>query len=605
MSLPPHFLEELKQRVAVSDIVQRRVKLIKRGREFVGLSPFNAEKSPSFTVNDEKGFYHCFSSGEHGDILSFLMNVEGMAFMEAVETCASLAGMDVPQETPEEHARAEQAKGMREANTAAAHFFEQQLRMPHGAEALTYLERRGLAEPTMRRFQLGYAPADRMAVIAYLRREGYEDDVLVEAGLARYSDDGRVYGYFKDRVIFPIMDARGRCIAFGARALGDAQPKYLNSPDSPLFQKGDTLYGLDLAREPGHKAGEIVVVEGYMDVIALSEAGIPNVVAPLGTAITENQIKRLWKIAARPTLCMDGDKAGRRAAGRAALRCLPILVPGRSLKFTLLTGGLDPDEMVRENGAEALNEAFANAESLADIIWADALSEIDATQPEQRAAFDKRLHDLARGIQDETVRRYFTDEVRNRLRQAFGQESQQQRAYNRYNGRGDNWKKRDKGHPVRHLLRPSAGARVAARSIGEGRLVYVLLQRPDLAEPLAERMALVRFADPALDSLRAALVENIVHVPGVDAGALRHHLMNAGLARTLALLDGDIRRRRPPGVLQENEADIAIWLDQAISAMERDEVNQQIQRRARSLNMQDDRALQALDSEMQAVFRGR
>jgi DNA primase len=601
LSLPPHFLEELKQRVSVSDIVQRRVKLIKRGREFVGLSPFNAEKSPSFTVNDEKGFYHCFSSGEHGDILSFLMNVEGMAFMEAVETCAGIAGMDVPQATPEEHARAEQAKGMREANTAAAHFFEQQLRMPEGAEAMAYLQRRGLAEPTMRRFQLGYAPQDRMALMAYLRREGFEDDVLVDAGLARRADDGRVYGYFKDRVIFPIMDARGRCIAFGARALGDAQPKYLNSPDSPLFQKGDTLYGLDLAREPGHKAGEIVVVEGYMDVIALSEAGIPNAVAPLGTAITENQIKRLWKIAARPTLCMDGDAAGRRAAGRAALRCLPILIPGRSLKFALLTGGQDPDEMVREQGAEALNEAFRNAESLADVVWADALAEIDATQPEQRAEFDKRLHDLARGIQDETVRRYFTDEVRTRLRKAFGEEAPPKRTFER----GGDWRKRDQGPPARRLPRPAVGARVAARSIGEGRLTYVLLRRPDLAEPLAERLALIRFADPALDSLRAALVQNIVRDPGIDAQALRNHLTHAGLAQTLSLLEADIKRRRPPAILQEGSEDIAIWLNQAISAMERDEVNQEIQRRARSLNMQDDRALQALDSEMQAVFRER
>lgn len=604
MSLPPHFLEELKQRVAVSDIVQRRVKLIKRGREFVGLSPFNAEKSPSFTVNDEKGFYHCFSSGEHGDILSFLMNVEGMTFMEAIETCAGLAGMDVPQSTPEEHARAEQAKGMREANTAAAHFFAQQLRLPHGVEALSYLERRGLAEPTMRRFQLGYAPVDRMAVVAYLRREGFEDDVLVDAGLARRSDDGRVYGYFKDRVIFPIMDARGRCIAFGARALGDAQPKYLNSPDSPLFQKGDTLYGLDLAREPGHKAGEIVVVEGYMDVIALSEAGIPNAVAPLGTAVTENQIKRLWKIAARPTLCMDGDAAGRRAAGRAALRCLPILVPGRSLKFALLTGGKDPDEMVREHGAEALNEIFAGAESLADVIWADALSEIDATQPEQRAAFDKRLHDLTRGIQDETVRRYFTDEMRGRLRKAFAHEAPPERSFSG-NGGGKGWRKRDDRPPALRLPRPAAGARVAARSIGEGRLLFVLIERPDLAESLAERLAEARFADKALDNLRAALVQNLMRSPGIDAPELRAQLQSMGLGQSLAKLDADTRRRRPPAILQESGADVAIWLEQAISAMERDEVYQDIQRRARTLNMQDDRALQALDTEMRAVFRER
>lgn len=614
MSLPPQFLEELKMRVSVSDIVSRRVKLTRRGREFVGLSPFNAEKSPSFTVNDEKGFYHCFSSGEHGDIISFLMNVEGMAFMEAVETCAGLAGMETPQATPEDHVRAEQAKGMREANMAAAHFFEQQLHMPHGAEALGYLTRRGLADVTMKRFHLGYAPGDRNAVIANLRREGFEDDTLVEAGLARRSDDGRTYGTFKDRVIFPIMDPRGRCIAFGARALGDAQPKYLNSPDSPLFRKGDTLYGLDLAREPAHKAGQIIVVEGYMDVIALSEAGIPNTVAPLGTAVTEQQIQRLWKIAAQPTLCMDGDAAGRRAAGRAALRALPILEPGRSLKFALLQGGQDPDDMVREHGAEAMTEAFAAAASLVDIIWADALANIDAAQPEQRADMDKRLHDLARGIHDETVRKYVLEEFRSRLRKAFQYEPEGGSRFDSRFEQGRNWQKRGNGRgknkwndepKALRLPRPAVGARIATRSISDARLAYVLLRRPDLAEPMMERLALIRFADEALDSLRGALVQNLTRSPGIDAEGLRANLRAVGLSAPLDRLEAETKRRRPPAILQEGDAETAEWLEQLVAAMERDEVNQEIVRRARTLNMQDDRALNALDAEMQAVFRER
>ena len=350
VSYPPGFLEDLKSRISVSDVVSRKVKLTRRGREYVGLSPFNSEKTPSFTVNDVKGFFHCFSSGEHGDIFSFLIKTEGLSFPEAVETVAEIAGVDVPKASPEQVKQAKHSKSLLEAVALAAHFFENQLSMPAGKKALDYLLDRGLKHETIKRFRLGYAPADRMSVLAFLRREGISDELAVEAGLARRGDDGSIYGYFKDRVIFTIADVQGRAIGFGARALGEEQPKYLNSPDNPLFHKGETLYGLDLAREHAHKSGEMIVVEGYMDVIALSEAGFANVVAPLGTAVTEGQIKRLWRIVAAPTLCLDGDVAGQKAARRAALRAVPILEPGRTLKFVLLDRGRDPDDLVRQEG---------------------------------------------------------------------------------------------------------------------------------------------------------------------------------------------------------------------------------------------------------------
>jgi len=597
-TFPPGFLEELKARAPVSEIVGRRVKLIRRGREFVGLSPFNAEKTPSFTVNDAKGFYHCFSSGEHGDVFSFLMKTEGLSFPEAVERVAEFAGMEPPKATPEDRRRAEQAKGLRDAVEIAAQFFETQLRMPAGRAAMDYLTGRGLGDAAMRRFRLGYAPADRMAVLAALRREGVSDDLAIEAGLARRGEDGSVYGYFRDRAIFTISDAQGRAIGFGARALGDVQPKYLNSPDGPLFHKGETLYGLDLAREPAHKAGEIIVVEGYMDAIALSEAGFPNVVAPLGTAITEAQIKRLWRIARTPTLCLDGDAAGRRAAGRAALRALPILEAGRSLSFAMLEGGKDPDDLVRTEGAGALRAALDGAESLVDVVWADALSEIDPARPEERAALDKRLHGLAREIQDETVARYVRDAFRERLRRAFAPAAGAAPAGGL-------------GYPARRpatgrvLRRPGQSAAVVVRSLGEARVLFACCERPEVAEGFAERLALLKLADPEFDRLREALVALFMTGEAIDAAAIRGNLGAMGYDPALGRMETAVVRRGRPPALSGDAADAAEWLNQSIEAIERSDSQRSILERARSVEDGDDGAMAAVDREAIARAQGR
>lgn len=598
-TFPPGFLEELKARAPVSEVVGRRVKLTRRGREFVGLSPFNAERTPSFTVNDAKGFYHCFSSGEHGDVFSFLMKTEGLTFPEAVEAIASLAGMEVPKASPEERRRAERAKGLLEAVAAAAHFFESQLRLPAGREAMAYLKGRGLDDATIRRFRLGYAPADRMALLAALRREGFADDAAVEAGLARRGDDGHVFGYFKDRVIFTIADARGRPIAFGARAMGDAQPKYLNSPDGPLFHKGETLYGLDLAREPAHKAGEIIVVEGYMDAIALAQAGFPNVVAPLGTAVTEAQIQRLWRIAAAPVLCLDGDAAGRKAAGRAALRALPILEPGRTLKFALLDGGRDPDDLVRAEGPAAMRQAIDRATGLVDLVWADALAEIDPRQPEQRAALDKRLHELARGVADETVRRHLIDEIRSRLRAAFAPAP----AGGRWGDRRSRFGERRWEAAAPRFRRPGRPAGAVGASLREARLLYGLCRRPELAEPLAERTALLQFVDGELDALRRALVETLVSDPAIDADALRATLMARGLGAAIQRIDDAVKGRALPSALVGDAAEAADWLCASVEAIERFHEDRSMLERARAISDDDEPGFAAVDVD--AIARAR
>jgi DNA primase len=594
-TFPPGFLEDVKSRTSVSDIVGRKVKLIRRGREFVGLSPFNAEKSPSFTVNDAKGFYHCFSSGEHGDVFSFLMKTEGLSFPEAVETIASMVGVEMPKVTPEDRQQAERAKGLREAVASAAHYFETQLRMPAGATAMAYLKERGLAEETMKRFCLGYAPVDRMALLAALRHEGFDDDVIIEAGLARRGDDGRVFGYFKDRVIYTIADPQGRAIGFGARALGDAQPKYLNSPDGPLFHKGETLYGLDLAREPAHKMGEIIVVEGYMDVIALAEAGVPNVVAPLGTAVTEAQIKRLWRIAASPTLCLDGDAAGRKAAGRAALRALPILEPGRTLKFALLDGGRDPDDLVRAEGAAAINRLTQQSTSLVDVIWQDALREIDPSQPEQRAALDKRLHELAREIADETVGRYIRDAFRERLRTAFSP------APKRLDNKRFDGRKREP--PGRILQRPSGPAGDVGRSLNEARVLFGCSKRPEVAEQFLERLAHLSFDDPQLNQLRQAIVEALANNPAIDADGLLTTLMTLGHDHAIHRMQKAVRGR--PTALMGDVVDAAEWLNISIEAIEKRDAEQSFLKRARALTDDDDHAIRAVELDVMEHVRGR
>ena len=591
----PEFLEDLKSRASVSDIVGRKVKLIKRGREFVGLSPFNAEKSPSFTVNDAKGFYHCFSSGEHGDVFSFLMKTEGLTFPEAVEAIASQVGMDVPKPTPDDARRMAEAKGLREAVAAAGKYFESQLRMPAGKQAMAYLKGRGLSDAAIQRFRLGYAPADRMALLAALRHEGFSDDIMVETGLARRGDDGHVFGYFKDRAIFTIADAQGRPIGFGARALGDEQPKYLNSPDGPLFHKGETLYGLDLAREPAHKAGEIIVVEGYMDAIALAEAGMPNVVAPLGTAVTESQIKRLWRIAAAPTLCLDGDAAGRRAAGRAALRALPILEPGRTLRFALLAGGKDPDDLIRTEGAAVLRAIIEQASSLVDVIWQDALAEIDPSAPEDRAALDTRLHALAREIADATVARYIRDAFRERLRSAFAPVAPAYTSARRFERGG-----RDQRPVAPIFARPGQSVAAHGALMREARVLYGCMCRPEIAEPFLERLGVLTFSDGGMNALRQGLVAALVDNPAIDADGLHATLLEQGYGQTIQRMHLHASVRRRPTALLGDSADAAEWLNHSIEATEQRDAEQNILKRARALTDDDDRAMAAVDLDVAA-----
>jgi DNA primase len=424
MRFTPQFLDELRARLPVSEVVGRRVKLKKAGREWKGLSPFQQEKSPSFTVNDQKGFYHDFSSGKHGDIISFLMETEGVGFTEAVERLASMAGVPLPAVTPDAARHEQRRKTLYDVMELSAKFFADTLASRNGARARGYLGDRAISPAVQLQFRIGYAAGDRFALKEYLGAQGIPVEDMVEAGLLIAGDDIPVpYDRFRDRVMFPITDLRGRVIAFGGRALEkDTPAKYLNSPETPLFHKGDNLYNLAAARLATHNGGSLVVVEGYVDVIAMVGAGFAASVAPLGTALTENQLALLWKMADEPILCFDGDKAGQKAAWRAADMALPHLKPGKSLRFALLPEGQDPDDLARSGGRGAIEEVIAAARGLSDVIWSRETEGGAFATPERRAALEARIGELTNGIRDEVVRRYYRQDLAERLQRAFAPE---------------------------------------------------------------------------------------------------------------------------------------------------------------------------------------
>jgi len=424
MRFSPEFLDELRARLPVSEVVGRRVKLKKAGREWKGLSPFQQEKTPSFFVNDQKQAWFDFSSGKNGNIFDFLMQTEGVSFPEAVERLAAMAGLPLPAATPDAARHEQRRKTLYDVMELAAKFFADTLASRGGAKARGYLGDRAISPATQLQFRLGYAVAEKFALKEHLGAHGISVEDMVEAGLLVAGEDIPVpYDRFRDRVMFPITDARGRVIAFGGRALEkDVPAKYLNSPETPLFHKGDNLYNLAAARLAAHNGSPLVVVEGYVDVIAMVGAGFTASVAPLGTALTENQLALLWKMADEPILCFDGDRAGQKAAWRAADLALPHLAPGKSLRFALLPEGQDPDDLARSGGRAAIEEVVGAARGLADMIWSREIEGGTFATPERRAALEKRIGEISSSIRDEVVRRYYRQDLRERLSRAFAPE---------------------------------------------------------------------------------------------------------------------------------------------------------------------------------------
>lgn len=417
MTLTPQWLDELRSRITLSTLIGRTVKVTRAGREYKACCPFHNEKTPSFTINDEKGFYHCFGCSAHGDAIRWMTDQRGLSFMDAVKELAAEAGMEVPAADPRAAKKAEEQASLRDVVQAAADWFTAQLASSNGAPARDYLAKRGISESTRQAFGFGLAPDSRSALKEALKK--FPTAMLVESGMLIAVDDKEPYDRFRGRLMIPIRDARGRVIAFGGRILGDGEPKYLNSPDTPLFDKGRTLYNLDKASPASRQTNRIIVVEGYMDVIALAEAGIADAVAPLGTALTENQLGMIWRMVPVPILCFDGDSAGQKAAMRAAMRALPLLRPGFSLAFATLPAGQDPDDLVRARGSAGFVDILEEAQPLVERLWAHEVAAGPLATPEERAALKTRLLAHADAIQDADVRHHYREAFREKLDALF------------------------------------------------------------------------------------------------------------------------------------------------------------------------------------------
>jgi DNA primase len=421
MRFSDSLLDEIRTRLSVSQVVSRKVALKRAGREFKGLSPFKQERTPSFTVNDQKGFYHCFASGEHGDIFTFVVKTEGLSFPEAVERLAAEAGVPLPKQDPIAEKRLKQQLSLIDAMESAADLFVQALQSVDGASAREYIERRRLTPETVREFRFGYAPADRSFIKNALLKKGFSEQQLVDCGLLiRPDGGGSTYDRFRDRLMIPIQDQRGRVIAFGGRAIGaDTQPKYLNSPETELFHKGSMVFNFHRARQTAFEKDEVIVVEGYLDAIAVYEAGLKNVVATLGTAFTEDQIKTLWRLASSPIVCFDGDKAGELAAFRVIDRILPGLQVDRSFRFAFLPDAKDPDDLVRQDGTAAFSAILKAAVPLHEALWRRELRTAQLDTPEGKAGLERRFYRVVEAIQDAAVRRHYVTTLKVRLSKFF------------------------------------------------------------------------------------------------------------------------------------------------------------------------------------------
>ncbi|WP_420433636.1 DNA primase [Hyphobacterium sp.] len=529
MRLTDDFKDEIRARIRLSDLVGRKVSLKRQGREFAGLSPFKKEKTPSFFVNDDKRFYHCFASGEHGDAFDWLMKMEGLSFMEAAEQLASAAGLPMPKADPDAARKAEASKSLVEWMEAAQRFFSQQLRKGAGADARAYLERRGYGPEEWERYEIGFAPDSRNALKAELIAAGAKPAELVDCGLLISPDDGSApYDRFRGRIMFAIRDPRNRLVAFGGRAMSaTARAKYLNSPETPLFHKGHNLYRYPQARraasDPKSGARGLIVAEGYFDAIALDRAGIGHAVAPLGTALGEDQLRLLWRAGGEPVLCFDGDSAGQMAANRAAERALPLLEPGNTLRFAFLPDGKDPDDVLREEGPATLKEAVNRTRPLASILWDMEFEKEPLDDPDRRAGFRKRLRALLFRIENPAVREEYQREFDQRLEKSFGLVRQSGRRFER---RG-----------------VTPGARMETKRLVETgpvptrlrHLILAVIDYPEIAENQAEMLAGLECGQ--LGRLRDVILDLMSDDLGNGPEGVRKLLINLGFEQILRRLD--------------------------------------------------------------------
>jgi DNA primase len=516
MALPPSFLDELRARTPLHALVGRKARVVRSGRNWKACCPFHGEKTPSFYVYDDH--FHCFGCGAHGDAIAFVMRAEGASFPEAVERLAAEAGMQVPKPSPEAAAREARARDLHGVLEAAAAAFQRRLRLPEGTEGLAYLRRRGLTEATIAAFGLGWSGGGRGALAADLRTEGVTPDQLAEAGLLRVREEGEGHSdLFYNRVMFPIRDRRGRVISFGGRTLGDGQPKYVNGPETSVFQKRRALYALDTAREAAFRGATVVAVEGYMDVIALHQAGFAGAVAPLGTALTAEQMEELWRLSPEPVLCFDGDAAGARAAARAAEAALPLLSAERTLRLATLTGGEDPDTLVAKGGPAAFQSVLDGARPLSEALYGLIAEGRPPGTPEGRAALRNRLAVVASTIPD----RALAAEYRRALLDRFFAET---RPGPRGGGR----------RAIAFPRPPITTDRV--RQAQARAVLAITLRHPWLLHEVEESFGVLDLGTGAVAQCRAEVFAWLAASHELDSTGLIDHLARSGMGEFVAAL---------------------------------------------------------------------
>ncbi len=577
MRFSPSFLDDIRARLPLSSVIGPRVSWDRRKTQaakgdYWACCPFHGEKSPSFHADDRKGRYHCFGCGVSGDHFTFLTEHEGLSFPEAVERLAAEAGLQMPARDERAEAVEKQRASLHEVMELACRFFEDGLQAREGANARGYLGGRGLGPEIQRRFRLGYARQGRGALKEYLAGKGVSPADMVATGLLIAGDDIPVsFDRFRDRVMFPITDLRGRIVAFGGRALSpDAQAKYLNSPETVLFKKGDLLYNGFEARKAAQSAGTLIVVEGYVDVISMVVAGFGHTVAPLGTALTENQLELLWRQTAEPILCFDGDKAGLRAAWRAVDLALPLLKPGRSIRFALLPEGQDPDDLIRQSGRAAMTDIISAAKPLVEMIWTRETEQGGFETPERRAAFEAKLREIARSVGDETVRRHYEQALGERVRDLFGGGGATAPGNRRPQaGRPSAFRRGKPDGPAdpryvptfRTQITPVSAALQQIRSrpvagLRETVLVMTMAHHPALITDHFDAFAHLELTNRDLDSLRSQILEIAAEDPHVGSEALMQRLIGAGQGELVERLDrhlkqGGIWQAEPTAPLQD------------------------------------------------------
>ena len=607
------FIDELRAKVSIVDVVGAKVKLVRKGREYTACCPFHNEKTPSFTVNEAKGFYHCFGCGAHGDIVKFEMEANGLPFLEALKKLADKAGLEMPKLSHEEHAKSEERKTLYEIMEMAVQYFERCLRLPEGRHGLEYFYHRGLSDEVISHFRLGYAPANN-GLKAWLGSKGISEHEMMELGLAAISsrdNSGRVFDFFRDRVIIPIFDKANRPIAFGGRVMNDGQPKYLNSPETPIFNKRHVLYNLNNAREKGYDAKNIIVCEGYMDVIALSRYGFEYAVAPLGTALTEDQIQEAWRVCNTPTLCFDGDGAGIRAAIRSVDRALPILKPGYSLRYVFLPDGEDPDEFLQDKGHDAFEQYLENTTPLVDLLWRKNTENVPMSTPEQKALVEQNIMEEVAKITNEQVRNYYRQEMRQRIYYQLGKGSWSQsyakNAYQKSNSGGYRKGKGNFSAAASQVRVEVARPKTSLDELVAKFIISALIFYPELISEFEEKLSMFALPKAEYQSLLDAMIEIMQEhegEEGFDSQKMCHILIEKGFKSALgglwelkmfriqkpmvANLRADIETKLAEVQIRQLEAEIR----DCLTKMENDD----------SLSEEDYKLYQNLKKERQALI---